>query len=117
MSIVMADGRTRRSVDDHTWLIYTIYAIVADVIVALVIAARNILIVSRELARARHAGEVNFVPTTSRGVRAVPLTVILTKNVLPRVERQRHRFVVAMLFFLGGMGAWLLLRMFFPQHY
>ena len=89
------------------WLAYATYAIAAAMGVAWLFAAWNIVIVSRELARARRAGEATFIPKTGRGL---PLGVIFTKDVLPRVETQRHRLVVAILFFLAGLVALPLLH-------
>jgi hypothetical protein len=66
------------------------------------IALRYFLIVSAELSRARQAGEASYIPPASRGL---PLVVIFTRNVLPRVEKERYRLILAIACFTGGWVA------------
>jgi hypothetical protein len=82
------------------WLQWAFYAIVVEMVISWLIAARYFLVVSAELHRAHQAGEASYIASSSG--RGLPLVVIFTKNVLPRVEKERHRLVLAIAFFTGG---------------
>jgi len=89
------------------WIQWAFYAVAVEMVISWLIAARYFLIVSAELYRARQAGEASYVPSGSG--RGLPVVIIFTKNVLPRVEKERHRLVLAIAFFTGGWLAAALL--------
>jgi hypothetical protein len=81
------------------WLQWAFYAFAVEMVISWLIAVRYFLVVNAELHRARQAGEASHIPPSSRGL---PPVVIFTKNVLPRVEKERHRLALALAFFAGG---------------
>jgi hypothetical protein len=92
------------------WLRWAFYGLAVEMVTSWLIAARYFLIISVELHRARQAGEASHIPPSFRGL---PPVVIFTKNLLPRVEKERHRLVLAIAFFTGGwLAATLLIGIF-----
>src|SRR5689334_7166345 len=92
------------------WLRWAFYALAVEMVISWLIAARYFLVITVELHRARQAGEASHIPPTSRGL---PSVVIFTKDILPRVEKERHRLVLAIAFFTGGwLTAALLIGIF-----
>jgi len=69
--------------------------------------------IAEELRSAREAGLADDIPQARRGL---PLTVIVT-NALPRVNRERKKFIRALGFFLGFWAAAFAMGVFFVPHH
>jgi hypothetical protein len=83
-------------------------------VVAWGVAVVPFIRIARELRRAREAGEARDIPIAIRGL---PVEVIFTRNILPRVEKDRQRLVQGLLAFVA---CWLVaagIGMIFGLHH
>jgi hypothetical protein len=77
----------------------TLYVIFGMAVVSWVIALKYFLVVNRELMRLYQTGEGNYLPRG--GGRGIPIAILITKNAMPRVEKERRKCVYAIACFIG----------------
>jgi hypothetical protein len=96
------------------WLYYTFSGLCICGAISWVASIVPFCRIAAELTRARRAGEANHIPFAKRGL---PVAVIFTKDILPRVEGDRRRLVWAItafvFFWASGMAVGIA---FGPKH-
>lgn len=87
------------------WHYYVFVTVVARMVIVWCASIIPCFRIAAELRRARKAGEADHIPRAHRGL---PAVVIFTKNILPRVEKDRRQFATGITLFVLlwalGMG-------------
>jgi hypothetical protein len=96
------------------WLHYVFIACWVGGVVSLCVAAVAFIRITIELRRAVRNGEAEGIPSVPSGL---PLTVILTKNSLPRVEAYRRTLVRAVLAIIFLWALWVALVVAFSRNH
>jgi hypothetical protein len=96
------------------WMHYVFIACWVGGVVCLCVAAIAFIRITIELRRAVRNGEAGDIPSVPSGL---PLTVILTKNSLPRVETYRRALVRAVLATIFLWVLWMALGLAFGRNH
>jgi hypothetical protein len=80
------------------WTHYAFNVCIAGAAISWLAAIAPFVRVAREFSRASKTGELHPIPTSGRGL---PPVVIFTKNILPRVEKDRRRLARAIAAFIA----------------